>query len=85
MICSLRRGGAKRLALTAEIKHESQNKNDQSKPRMTLKGSNLHTKNNTTINHNPVGVEFRKNAINRLQNKSSLAKSQPQPISKLAH
>ena len=61
MICALRRGGAKRLALTAEIKHESQNKNDQSKPRMTLKGSNLHTKNTTTINHNPVGVEFRKN------------------------
>ena len=28
MICSLRRGGAKRLLLTAEIKHESHIKHD---------------------------------------------------------
>jgi hypothetical protein len=31
MICALRRGGAKRLTLTAEIEHESQNRNDPQK------------------------------------------------------
>jgi hypothetical protein len=41
---------------------------------MTLKGSNLHTINAYTINHNPVGVEFRKTTTNRLQ-KSSYAKA----------
>ena len=28
------------------------------KQEMTLKGSNFHTKNTFTLNHNPVGVEF---------------------------
>jgi hypothetical protein len=30
---------------------------------MTLKGSNLHTKNASTLNHNPEGVEFFKKPL----------------------
>ncbi len=34
------------------------------KLKVTLKGSNFTTKNDTTINHNPVGVEFfKKNTV----------------------
>jgi hypothetical protein len=34
---------------------------------MTLKGSNLHTKNASTIIHNPEGVEFRAESESREQ------------------
>ena len=32
---------------------------------MTLKGSNLHTKNASTLSHNPKGVEFQEKTINK--------------------
>mgnify|MGYP006949113103 CR=1 FL=1 len=35
----------------------------QSRMEMTLKGSNIHTKNAYSLNHNPVGVEFFKKNI----------------------
>jgi len=35
---------------------------------MTLKGSNLHTKNASTFDNNPTGVEFQKKTIYKTQN-----------------
>jgi hypothetical protein len=62
MICSAKAKEVKCLqqSNTAE-EHETTKQTIHNKQRMTLKGSNLHTKNAFTRNHNPEGVEFQRN------------------------
>ncbi len=59
MICSAKAKEVKCLqqSNTAE-EHETTKQTIHNKQRMTLKGSNLHTKNASTFDHNPEGVEF---------------------------
>jgi len=64
MICSAKAKEMKCLQQSAAAQeHKTTKQTIYNKQRMTLKGSNLRTKNASTLDNNPEGVEFQKNNI----------------------